>query len=271
MKRSDELTGLTGRSLKFSLCRLCQAAHRDVSRFPWHESVAVHQLRLRMKKIQALLRLAVDGIDEQTLHAMQQHVRAVKNACAVSREGTVRNELIDKLANRFHLPDARLPRPVRKDRTRPSTSLIRHHLHALEQLVKMTRIESLTKDEMLARHARCYRKGRRLMKRIAETGDEPSLHRWRHRVKDLYFQTLVLHHLPGARKRIKRSCRLGSLLGRDHDLFALSLEPAFRSRRSPWPEIIHERREELRKRFLALAGKLYSPPPAHFNARLQAS
>lgn len=271
MKRSDELTGLTGRGLKFSLCRLCQAAHQDVSRFPQHESVAVHQLRLRMKKIQALLRLAVDGIDEQTLHAMQQHARAVKNACAGSREGTVRCQLIDKLANRFHLPDTRLPRPARKDRTSPSAALIRHHLHALEQLVEMTRIETLTADEVNGRHARCYRKGRRLMKQIAETGHEPSLHRWRHRVKDLYFQTLILHHLPGARKRLKRSRRLGSLLGRDHDLAALAREPAFRSRRSPWPEIIHERREELRKRFLTLGGKLYSPPAAHFNARLQAS
>ena len=268
MKRSDELTGLTGRGLKLSLCRLCQAAHRDVSRFPQHEAVAIHQLRLRMKKIQALLRVAVDGINEQTLHAMQQHVRAVKNVCAVSRDGTVRDELIDKLANRFHLPDTRLPRLARKDCARPSAAFIRYQLHALEQLIKMARIETLTADEILAHHTRCYRKGRRLMKQIAETADEPSLHRWRHRVKDLYFQTLVLHHLPGARKRLKRSRRLGSILGRDHDLAALSLEPAFRSRRGPWPEIIHERREELRKRFLALANKLYSPPAAHFNARL---
>lgn len=265
MKRSHGFPGLTGRSLNLLLCRLCEAAHRDVSRFPQHEPVAVHQLRLRMKKIQALLRLAADAVNEQTLHAMQQHIRSVKNACAVSREGTVRDELIDKLANRFHLPDARLPRPVRKACASPPAAFIRHQLHALEQLVKMASIGNLAAEDILMRHARCYRRGRRLMKQIAETADEASLHRWRHRVKDLYFQSLALNHLPGARKRIKRSRRLGALLGRDHDLAELAQEPAFRSRRGPWPEIIHERREDLRKRFLALAQKLYS---ARFNPRV---
>ncbi len=264
MKRSDGFPGLTGRRLKLLLRSLCEAAHRDVSRLTQHEQVAVHQLRQRMKKIQALLRMAVDAVDEQTLHAMRQHIRAVKNACAVSRDGTVRNELIDRLANRFHLPDASFPRPARKHCGRPSAAFIRHQLLALEQLVGMAGIEHLAAEDILMRHARCYRRGRRLMKQIAETADEPSLHRWRHRVKDLYFQALVLRHLPGTRKRIRRSRRLGSLLGRDHDLAEFSQEPAFRSRRGPWPEIIRERRQELRKRFLALAQKLYSPPGARY-------
>ncbi|MEZ5387603.1 MAG: CHAD domain-containing protein [Prosthecobacter sp.] len=268
MKRSDGFPGLTGRSLKLLLCRLCEAAHRDVSRFPQHEAVAVHQLRLRMKKIHALLRMAEHAVKEQTLHAMRQHIRSVKNACAVSRGNAVRDELIDKLAHRFHLPITRLPHPVTKACDHPSTAFIRHQLLALEQLVKMADIEHLGEEEILVLHTRCYRRGRRLLKQIAETADEPSLHRWRHRVKDLYFQTLVLHHLPGARKRIRRSHRLGSLLGRDHDLAELAQEPAFRSRRGPWPELIRERREQLRKRFLALAFKLYSPACSRFNQRV---
>lgn len=268
MKQGDKLKGLTGCGLKALLSRLCDAAHRDIVRLAINEPVAVHQLRLRMKKLHALLRLAADGIDDQTLRAMQQHVRAVKGACAQSRDATVRGRLIDRLANRFHLPEASSPRISIEKQARPSTSSVRHHLHALEQLIQMTSIEELDARAIVARHTHCYRKGRRLLKQIVETANEPSLHRWRHRVKDLYFQTLALNHLPGARKRAKRSARLGSLLGHDHDLVSLMSEPAFRSRRGPWPEIIHERREKLRLRYLSVGHKLFAPHSAHFRSRI---
>jgi len=268
MKHSDKLTGLSGRDLKALLSRLCDAAHRDIGRLAGNEPVAVHQLRLRMKKVHALLRLAVDGIDDQTLRAMQQHVRAVKGACAQSREETVRGRLIDRLANRFHLPETCGRRPVQTKHTSPSAAFVRHHLHALEQLLKMATFEHLLERQIVERHALCYRKGRRLLRQIAGTADELSLHRWRHRVKDLYFQTLALHHLPGARKRARRSARLGALLGQDHDLVTLMKEPAFRSRRGPWPEIIHERREKLRRRYLALGQRLFAPQGARFRARI---
>lgn len=271
MKSSRSSAGITGRDLKHLLERLCQRAHEDVSRLAGNEEVAVHQLRVRMKKVQALLHLAADGIEEHSFTAMRQHLRAVKTACARSREEAVRDKMIDKLVHRHHLHVKPRPAPAADMRERPSPTFLRHQLHALEQLIHQTPIESLCMEQIMEQHASCYRKGRRLMRQVAETRDDKTLHRWRHRVKDFYFQTLIFIHATGARRRVRRSRRLGTLLGRDHDLAALTHEPAFRSRRSPWPDIIQERREAIRQRCLCLGHKLFATHASHFSHKLLAA
>lgn len=271
MKSSHSSAGITGRELKHLLERLCECAHHDVAHLATHEEVAVHQLRVRMKKLQALLRLAAAGIEEHSFTAMRQHLRAVKTACAVSREEAVRDKMIDKLVHRHHLHVKPRPAPALDTRTRPSPTFLRHQLHALQQLIHQTPIESLSMGQILEQHSRCYRKGRRLMQAVAESRDDKTLHRWRHRVKDFYFQTLVFIHADGARRRVRRARRLGTLLGRDHDFAALAHEPAFQSRRSPWPDIIQERREAIRHRCLGLGHKLFAAHSSLFNDKLLAA
>lgn len=267
MKRSRALTSsLTGRQLKRLLHQLCERAHGDVSRLAQHEESATHQLRVRMKKILALLRLARDGIEEQTMLALRLHIRAVKNACAGNRDRVVQCRLIDKLAHRFHLAAKHRPQLAGAQQPAPPASFLRYQLHALGLLIDSTCIESLDESQVLAQHIRCYRRGRRLMKLACESSDNDTLHRWRHRVKDLYFQTLALSHLPGAARRIRRAEHLGHLLGRDQDLANLASEPAFSMRRSPWRQVINEHRAHLRERYLTLGHKLYSPRRSRFNA-----
>ena len=260
MKRSRELTSLSGRQLQRLLHQLCERAQDDVTRLAQHEVTATHQLRVRMKKLLALLRLARTGIAEHTMRSFRQHIRAVKNACAGNRDRVVQDKLIDKLTRRFHLAPKHRPQLDGRPQTAPSASALRHQLHALGLLIDSTCIESLSADQILEEHARCQRKGRRLMKQSCESTSHDTLHRWRHRVKDLYFQSLALPHLPGARRRIKRAQRLGHLLGRDQDLANLAHEPVFALRRSPWLQVIEEHRDSLRQRYLALGHKLY---PSH--------
>lgn len=266
MKRSRAFTSsLTGRHLQRLLHQLCERAQDDVSRLASHEESATHQLRVRMKKMLALLRLAADGIEPQTLLAMRLHIRAVKNACAGNRDRVVQSKLIDKLARRFHLAPKHRPRLAGLAPSSPPASFLRHQLHALGQLIDSTRIESLSAEQILEHHFRCYRRGRRLMRKACESSDNETLHRWRHRVKDFYFQTLALPSLAGAAKRVRRAQRLGHLLGRDQDLANLALEPAFSMRRSPWCQVISEHRGKLRERYLALGHKLYAPHLARFS------
>jgi len=269
MKSSHSSAGITGRELKHLLERLCERAHQDVTRLAAHEEVAVHQLRVRMKKLQALLRLAADGIEEHSFTAMRQHLRAVKTACAASREEAVRDKMIDKLVHRHHLHVKPRPAVPAGAHVPPAPSFLRHQLHALGQLIHQTPIESLCMDQILFQHARCYRRGRRLMREVAETRDDKTLHRWRHRVKDFYFQTLVFIHTAGARRRRRHARRLGTLLGRDHDFAVLAHEPMFRSRLSPWPDIIQERREAIRQRCLGLGHKLFAAHGSRFNEKLR--
>ncbi|WP_395753511.1 CHAD domain-containing protein [Prosthecobacter sp.] len=268
MKQSRDSTGLHGRKLKRLLHQLCERAQDDVRRMPSHEEAATHQLRVRVKKMLALLRLARAGIDEHTMQAMRLHLRTIKNTCASNRDHVVQSRLIDKLARRFHLAPKHRPHLMSSPPAAPSASSLQHQLYAMSQLIDSTCIGSLSEEQILEEHARCYRKGRRLMKEAFETTDKRTLHRWRHRVKDLYFQTLTLSHLPGAARRIRRAQRLGHLLGRDQDLANLSQEPAFAVRRSPWVQVIHEHREHLRQRYLSLGHKLYAPPGTRFSGRI---
>lgn len=266
MKQSRDSAGLHGRRLKRLLHQLCERAQEDVRRMSVHEESATHQLRVRVKKMLALLRLAQVGIEEHTLQAMRLHLRTVKNACACNRDQVVQSRLIDKLTRRFHLAPRHRPQFMGSPPTPPPASHLHHQLYAMGQLIDSTCIESLTEEQILAQHARCYRRGRRLMKQACETTDKRTLHRWRHRVKDLYFQTLALPQLPGATRRIKRAQRLGHLLGRDQDLANLAREPVFSMRRSPWVQVINEHRDSLRERYLSLGHKLYAPPAARFSS-----
>jgi len=239
-----------------------------VKRLPSSEESATHQLRVRMKKVLALLRLGQEGIAQQTFIAMRQHIRTVKNACAGNRDRVVQDKLIDKLTRRFHLAAKCRPNRAAEEVNAPDASFLSHQLHALGELIDTTFIHTLTQDQILARHARCYRNGLRLMKQSFETTDHATLHRWRHRVKDLYFQTLALPMLPGSKKRIQRTSRLGQLLGRDQDLYNLMSEPAFRMRGSSVKQVIDEHRTNIRQRYLTLGHKLYASETARFRGRL---
>ena len=176
MKRSREhASALTGAGLKGLLGGLIDAARRDVSRLAIRESVATHQLRVRMKKILALLRLSQDALSGQTFEAMRMHLRAVKNACAGQRERVVRDKLVARLADRFQIS---LPRPSNKAvraAEPPSASYLSHQLCALEQLLDTSRIEALTPEQIVAAHAITYRKGRRMMKQAFEGASNADL------------------------------------------------------------------------------------------------
>lgn len=268
MKQSRDSAGLTGRKLKRLLHQLCERAQEDVRRIATHEESATHQLRVRVKKMMALLRLANPGIEKHTLQAMRKHLRAVKNACAGNREQVVQGRLIDKLTRRFHLAPKHRPQLTGQTLKAPPASDLHHQLYAVGRLIDSTCIQSLSEDQILSEHARCYRKGRQLMRQACETKDNRTLHRWRHRVKDLYFQTLVLSHLRGAERRIRRAKRLGHLLGRDQDLANLASEPAFVVRRNPWVQVLNEHREHLRERYLSLGHRLYAPASTRFSGKI---
>ncbi|MBL9132762.1 MAG: CHAD domain-containing protein, partial [Verrucomicrobiaceae bacterium] len=211
----------------------------------------------------ALLRLAHDCVPDHTFEAMRMHLRAVKNACAGNRDRVVRDKLVEKLSRRFHLaPQHRIEKRARL--AAPPATFLRHQLCALEQLVETTRMENLSPEQIIAAHAVTYRRGRRLMKEAFEGPEARTLHRWRHRVKDIHYQTLALPHLPGAARRVRRARKLGGILGRERDLAALAHEPAYVTKRGPWSHLIQEHRSKLRERCLVLGHKLYDPAAQEF-------
>ncbi|MFM2169247.1 MAG: hypothetical protein RIS79_3618 [Verrucomicrobiota bacterium] len=269
MKSARDPSAASGRRLLSLIESLLESAQRDVGRLKTQEAVATHQLRVRMKKLLSLLRLGRDCVPEQTFEAMRMHIRAVKNACAGNRDVVVRDKLVEKLSRRFHLSPQHA---LNSDGSRPeptSASFLRHQLYALEQLVDRTSIEKLTPEQIIAAHAITYRRGRRLMKESFDGVAEESLHRWRHRVKDLHYQTLAIRHLPGACRRVRRARKLGSLLGHERDLANLAREPAYAAKRGSWSHLIQEHRSKLRQRILILGHKLYDAAAKQFQHQME--
>ena len=98
---------------------------------------------------------------------------------------------------------------------------------------------------------------------------DATLHRWRHRVKDLHYQTLALAGLPRAAHRARRARKLGSLLGRERDLANLAKEPAYAVKRGAWSHLIHEHRSQLLERILLMGHKMYNPDHQHFHHKME--
>lgn len=270
MKSARAPNAASGRALKHLIAGLIMAAQGDVTRMQHGvEAVATHQLRVRMKKLLALLRLCQDNVPDHTFEAARMHIRAVKNACAGNRDLAVRDRLVEKLSRRFHLAPQHALRLRGRGQPQPPASFLRHQLCALEQLVETTRIERLTPEQILSAHTLTYRKGRRMMKEAFDAPKKETLHRWRHRVKDLHYQTLALAPLAGSSRRVRRARKLGALLGRERDLANLALEPAYALKRGPWSHLIQEHRSRLRERILILGRRLYDPVAQAFEHRIK--
>ena len=256
--------------LKHLLLALVASAQRDVTRLQGHaEAVATHQLRVRMKKLLALLQLGHGCVLDHTFEVMRMHIRAVKNACAGNRDRVVRDRLVGKLSRRVHVAPPHEALLSGEAPPLPSPSYLRHQLCALEQLVRKSRIERLTPAELVAAHAITYRKGRRMMKEALGGQRTDTLHRWRHRVKELHYQSLALARLPGTTRRVRRARKLGSILGREHDLASLAREPVFAAQGRPWRRLIREDRSRLRERIMVLGRRLYEPAARVFRHKIK--
>jgi CHAD domain-containing protein len=125
--------------------------------------------------------------------------------------------------------------------------------------------DGLTWDDIRDNYEACHRSGRRRMRESQETLEDDACHRWRKRVKALYYQSQALSEAlahPG--HRLERTRKLGKLLGSDHDLTLLEKETAATSADNPWDEAISERREKLRRQIFTVGGRIYEQPSHRF-------
>jgi CHAD domain-containing protein len=127
---------------------------------------------------------------------------------------------------------------------------------------------------------RIYREGRHRYARCKrEQGrEERDMHDWRKRVKSLYYALDMLgaKQAQGGRRITRRANRLGDLLGNEHDLWLLRTyvedhPEAFAedaAAKAALLELIEQRRRRLRKRALALGGRLYRRKPGKLTRRI---
>jgi len=118
-----------------------------------------------------------------------------------------------------------------------------------------------------------YRDNRTAMTRAQETTRGLDLHRWRKRVKALWYQMRLLESLaPGLRAEIQRLSQLEAWLGDHHNLSVLRStladDPEMRRQApaalSAITAMSTDVQKALRGKALALGGTLFAPQPKEF-------
>ena len=254
-----------GMWLKRLLARVCSQADADLRRIRSDPAAGIHALRVRMKKLRSLLRLAEDQVPAATLKLLRRRIRAVKNAFAINRDLEVMQALAAKLSLRHDLPppalrpaapcltpDTKVPAPVLAE-ARCELAKLRHDFGRLQ-------LERLSCGDLIACYASSQLASRRAMDKCAKDPKPRKLHRWRKHVKEWHYLSLALHCLPHARKCVRPSRNVGRWLGRAHDLALLDAHVTGASRRE-WHRVIRKRFRKLCSRAFTEARKPLSRTP----------
>lgn len=251
------------------LTGICRQAGADLDRMAARPAQGIHALRVRMKKLRALLRLGEARLPAEVRRALRRRIRQVKAAFAASRDAEVLRELAARLQpparplQALNLPVAATPAP------KPAAiRTARRRLAALQRELAGLDLAGLTREDLLEACVRQYRRCRRQWRRCRKQPDPEALHRWRRPVKELYYLSLALHRLPPAQALLRPARRLGRRLGQDHD--AVLLEARLQGPDAEaWRAAIARHRRRLRRQIFQLAETLLARPSRHFRQALQ--
>ena len=240
------------------LLGLCRQARADLRRMRRQPGPAVHALRVRMKKLRALLRFAEAVAAPADLAAALAELRLIRRAFGARRDDEVAYALAMKLAHRHGLPLPGLADDATAVLVRDPVRVSRRALDRLEQRLRRLPLAAVTLAGMRSAYARQYRRCRRLWRRCGKQPDAAGLHAWRRRVKELHHLSLILNALPAARRRVRPARELGRRLGQLQDLRVLAMRlPAAAGR--DWRRVLNRRRKLLLERAFAVAAPLLRP------------
>jgi CHAD domain-containing protein len=245
-----------GRWLHRLLTQLVQQAARDIHKVPKWEEQGVHSLRKRMKKLQAMLRLAKPVVPEPAMESVLSDVRDLKNLLSGQRDTLVLTKLAHKLGaviSSVHADAGATNGKVDKALALSEQLLIDIGLLDLSQLTW----------EMLGNScAKSYKSSRKAWQDAQENPTAENLHEWRKKVKRLYYQSTALERWLHHPKRLRRTRKLGSLLGDCHDLDVFNNSAATGTIHPArgWQSKVQEQRGHLLSRIERRAEKAFSRP-----------
>ncbi|WP_038167186.1 CHAD domain-containing protein [Verrucomicrobium sp. BvORR106] len=210
--------------LKRLLVHMATLAEQDAHRVEAHPDTAIHALRKRMKKLLALLRLARPALSVEQFAPLKGAIRNLKRIVATQRDQVVMSQLLESLDHDGICPKDAAGRKIRRKSvratvlTKATQEQLTRQASSLTDRLGRLRLFSLSWETVAEAYAKTYRKGHKASERSdSETGTE-ALHTWRKVVKDHYYQTLALYVWLGHPRRLRRTRRLSSLLGKVHDL-----------------------------------------------------
>lgn len=258
MKREAQGDPPLERRFQRFLSRLVKHARDDLQHLPLHTHHRIHVLRVRMKKLGAIMPLVRSRVPKRKYRAILDSARRLKNAFDQQRDANVAKKLSSRLG--VH-PGKKASPPLH-----PVESLF-IEVAILERLVRESGFKNLQTEDVLDAYVKSYRKSRKRWKACREDPEPEVLHLWRKAVKKFFYQSLAFRKIKGAKHRIRRSKKLGKWLGQDHDWHLM----AQRAERDGYPnavKLLEAKRKRVQKRIFKLANKLYEKSPGDLKKNL---
>jgi CHAD domain-containing protein len=267
------LTRLVTKELKSAIDQLGESEGREG---------AIHETRKSVKKVRAALRLIRKGApdvtdrDRQRLRRSGRLLSPVRNTEALLQ--TARDLCRDDLGTREKEMCAALHRHLAANKARafqPSTLALitTQALDALRSVRRSSKYWNLraARFPLVARGLkRVYRDARTAMPGRRERDDDVALHRWRRRVKTLWYNLrLFEERMPMVKRLTEDLEHLETWLGEDHNLVllreqihAVPDEPS--SELARLAALAGRRQGELRHAALSLGSRLFAARPRDF-------
>ncbi|MFC6671276.1 CHAD domain-containing protein [Marinobacterium aestuariivivens] len=235
----------------------------------------IHQLRVGMKRMRALLHLIRDALAETEFEAAQARCKALADDYAGARDASVGRIVLEELLQGCHEPEQRErlrnsfqrslgavagePPPLCEAVTR---------LKQMRRELKRWPLSNLGLKPLGSRLEKQYRKAARFDRQVRADRAMALMHEWRKVVKRLLYQLELVQG--DDKKLLRRLRRLGSLLGDLHDLDMLELQVEshvdlfWLDDRQTLLRLLRQQRENLRSRALRLGDKLFVEDPKSF-------
>jgi CHAD domain-containing protein len=253
---------------------------------------AIHEARKDMKKLRGLLRLVRGELGDEVYRHENQTFREAAARLAGVRDADVMIETLDALVERY-------PKRIPTDVAKGLRKALFTHRRAMEQdglgrrLAVDETIEALrdartripewplAHDSFAALETglqRTYRRGRKVYNTALDDPTTENLHEWRKRVKDHWYQHVVLERSWSELMKPvgDQAHALSDLLGDDHDLAVLREWAWAHPQAAPdvpgleeLADAVGRRRAQLQSEAFELGARLYAERPRDFARRLE--
>ncbi len=248
-------------------------------------AVAVHTARKDLKKTRSLLRLTRDSLGEELFRAENDRLRSAAHLLASAREAEAKAEALNALIERFQgtmsvdalsaagswldamTSDAGAGQDVQLSASRAAV--------LIGKAREDSRLWGLGHGsfELIAPGIRrTYREGKSGLKAATDDPTDETLHEWRKRVKDRWYELRLVGEVwePVIRPLADQVHELSELLGDHHDLGEVrvaiesgeaAVPPASRAELSG---LATNRQAELHDAAVSLGGRLYAEGPRRY-------
>ena len=240
----------------------------------------VHDVRRKIKRLRAVLRLVRPGIGETAYKKAADTLREAAGRLDAMRDAQVRLTALEELAKRSNgqLPRHSLPKiqnalrqNCRKEEQKLAATIgpVKDILLEARQQLAVLKVKPNSWKAVGPGLKKIYRRGRKALE-LAEREPSPEhFHQWRKRVKDLANQLRLVcpARLDKLKARTEKLDRLGDILGNDHDLFMLREfvgEKLNKWEKGPLEMVIAGRQKELQSEALKLGASFYTKKPNRF-------